>query len=160
MTRCGFTARHHRGSAVVAERSADIHGRGNVAKNATARHHRGSAVVAERSADIHDRGNVAKKNATARHHRGSAVVAERSVDIHDRGNVAKKMLQLVITDEVAQSSNAWCVNNRGGNPLISLSCQQTVCIMYSEGNRKAICSKDSSLWACTHWSKPCCILPM
>mgnify|MGYP003296338418 CR=1 FL=1 len=97
---------------------------------------------------------------TARHHRGSAVVAERSADIHDRGNVAKKMLQLVITDEVAQSSNAWCVKNRGGNPLISLSYQQTVCIMYSEGNRKAICSKDSSLWACTHWSKPCCILPM
>ena len=22
----------------------------------------------------------------------------------------------VITDEVAQSSNAWCANNRGGNP--------------------------------------------
>lgn len=46
MSRCGFTARHHRGSAAVAERSADIHDRGNVAKkNATARHHRrGSAV--------------------------------------------------------------------------------------------------------------------
>jgi len=34
----------------------------NVAKNATARHHRGSAAVAECGAEIHDRGNHSTKS--------------------------------------------------------------------------------------------------
>ena len=53
---------------------------------------------------------------TVRHHRESAAVAECGAEIHDRGNVVRLLPLCVITDEVAQSSKAWCANNRGGNP--------------------------------------------
>ena len=56
-------------------------------RQSAVRHHRGSAAVAICGAEIHDRGNVAKELSAVRHHRGSAAVAECGAEIHDRGNL-------------------------------------------------------------------------